>query len=55
MDKYRDGIFELFNIRARKLDQIHGQKGYGEKIIKDCWEEIDRIIEERQKKKRIYW
>ena len=26
---------ELFNIIARKLDQIRGQKGFGEKIIKD--------------------
>ena len=33
-------------------DELDGQKGYGEKIIKDCLEEIDRIIEERQKKKR---
>ena len=46
------GIFELFNIIARKLDQIHRQKGYGEKIIKDCLEEFDKVIEERQKKKQ---
>ena len=32
--KYRDEVFELFNIIARKLDEIHGEKGYGEKIIK---------------------
>ena len=52
LDKYRDGVFELLNIIARKLDQIHGQKGYSEKIIKDCLEEFNRVIEERQKKKR---
>ena len=37
---------------ASKLDQIHGQEGYGEKIIKECLEEFDQVIEERQKKKR---
>ena len=52
LDKYRNGVFELFNIIARKLDQIQGQEGYGEKIIKDCLEEFDRVIEERLKKKR---
>ena len=52
LDKYRNGVFELLNIIARKLDQIQGQEGYGEKIIKDCLEEFDRLIEERQKKKR---
>ena len=51
LDKYREGVFELFNIIARKLDQILGQKGLGEKIIKDSLEEFDRIIEERKKKK----
>ena len=47
-----EGIFELFNIIASKLDQIHGQVGYGEKVIKDCLEEFDRVIEERQKQKQ---
>ena len=47
--KYRDGVFRLFNIIARKLDQIHRQKDYGEKIIKDSLEEFDK---ERQKKKQ---
>ena len=27
LDNYRDGVFELFNIIVRKLDQIQGQKG----------------------------
>ena len=49
--KYRQGVFELFNIIASKLDQIHGQEGYGEKVIKDCLEEFDRVIEERQNQK----
>ena len=34
LDKYRDGVFELFNIIARKLDQIQGQKGFGKKNYK---------------------
>ena len=52
LDKYRNGVFELFNIIARKLDQIDGQKGYGEKIIKESLEEFNRIIEEWKKEKR---
>ena len=51
LEKYRPGVFKLFNIIASKLEQIHGQEGYGEKIIKECLEEFDRVIEERQKKK----
>ena len=43
LDKYRDWVFELFNIIVRRLDQIEGQKEYGEKIIKDSLEEFDRI------------
>ena len=52
LDKYRNRVFELFSIVATKLDQIHGHKGYGEKIIKDCLEQFDRVIKERLKKKR---
>ena len=52
LDKYRDRVFELFNIIARTLDQIQEQKGFGEKIIKDSLEEFDRIIEEWKRKKR---
>ena len=52
LEKYRQGVFELFNIIASKLDQIHRQVGYGEKVIKDCLEEFDRVIEKKQKKKR---
>ena len=52
LEKYRQGVFELFNIIDSKLDKIHGQEGYGEKIIKECLEEFDQVIEERQKKKR---
>ena len=46
LEKYRQGVFKLFNIIVSKLDQIHGQEGYGE-----CLEEFDQVIEERQKKK----
>ena len=52
LEKYRQGVFELFNIIASKLDKIHGQAGYGEKVIKDCLEEFDRVIEERQNQKQ---
>ena len=52
LKKYRLGVFKLFNIISSKLDQIHRQQGYGEKVIKDCLEEFDRVIEERQKQKR---
>ena len=31
LDKYRNGVFKLLNIIARKLDQIKGQKGFSEK------------------------
>ena len=51
VQKYRQGVFELFNIIASKLDEIHGQEGYEEKIIKECLKELERVIEERQKKK----
>ena len=51
LEKYRQGVFKLFNIIASKLDQIHGQEGYGERIIKECLEEFDRVIEERKKKR----
>ena len=50
LEKYRQGVFELFNIIASKLDQIHRQEGYRERIIKECLEEFDRVIEERKKK-----
>ena len=53
LDKYREIVFELFNIIVRKLDQIQGQKGYGEKIIKDSLEEFDRITKERKRKREI--
>ena len=52
LDKYRNGVFKLFNIIARKLDQIHRQDSYEAQIIKDCLEEFDRLMEERRKKKR---
>ena len=52
LEKKRQGVFELFNMITSKLDQIHRQEGYGEKVIKDCLEEFDRVIEERQKQKR---
>ena len=55
LDKYRNGVFELFNYIARKLDQVKGEKGFGEKIIKNSLEEFDRIIEERKNNKTDEW
>ena len=40
LEKYRQGAFELFNIIASKLDQIHGQEGYGEKSLKNVWKNL---------------
>ena len=40
LDKYRNRVFELFNIIASKLDQIHRQKGYGEKSSKNIWKNL---------------
>ena len=41
LEKYRQGVFKLFNIIASKLDQIHGQEGYGEEIIKkNVWKNL---------------
>ena len=51
LEKYRQGVFKSFNIIASKLDKIHRQVGYGEKVIKDCLEKFYRVIEERQKQK----
>ena len=41
----------VINIIARKLDDIHEEKVYGEKIIKDSLVGFDRRIEERKKKR----
>ena len=35
LDKYRDAVFELFNIVTTELDRIHQQHGFGEEIIKE--------------------
>ena len=40
LDKYRNGVFKLFNIIASKLDQIHRQEGYH--IIKECLENLTK-------------
>ena len=41
LDKYRQGVFELFNIIASKLDQIHRQEGNGEKkSSKTVWKNL---------------
>ena len=39
-DKYRNRVFELFNIIASKLDQIHRQEGYGEKSSNNVWKNL---------------
>ena len=40
LDKYRNRVFELFNIIASKLDQIHRQEGYGEKLSNNVWKNL---------------
>ena len=51
LKKYRNGIFELFNIIASKIDQVTQQRGFGEKLIKESLVEFDRRVEERKHKR----
>ena len=51
LDKYRDAVFELFNIITTKLDRIHQQHGFGEEIIKEILQELNKCIEDRKKKR----
>ena len=51
LEKYRNGIFELFNIIASKIDQVTQERGFGEKLIKESLVEFDIRVEERKHKK----
>ena len=53
LDKYRDAVFELFNIIITKLDRIHQQHGFGEEIIKESLQELNKCIEDRKQKREI--
>ena len=43
--KYKNGMFELFNIIAHNIDQATQKRGFGEQIIKESLIEFDRRIE----------
>ena len=45
LGKYKNGMFELFNIIANNIDQVTQKRGFGEQIIKKSLVEFDRIIE----------
>ena len=51
LGKYKNGMFELFNIIAHNIDQATQKRGFGEQIIKESLVEFDRRIE-KQKDKR---
>ena len=43
--KYKNGMFELFNIIAHNTDQATQKRGFGEQIIKESLVEFDRRTE----------
>ena len=45
LGKYKNGMFELFNIIAHNIDQATPKRGLGEKIIKESLVKFDRRIE----------
>ena len=46
--KYKNGMFELFNIIAHNIDQATQKRGFSEEIIKESQVEFDRRIEKRK-------
>ena len=45
LGKYKNGMFEFFNIIAYNIDQATQKGGFGEQIIKESLVEFDRRIE----------
>ena len=45
LGKYKNSMFELFNIIAHNIDQATQKRGFGEQIIKESLVEFDRRIE----------
>ena len=50
-EKYRNGIFELFNIIASKIDQYTQTSGFGEKIFKEGLFEFEKRVDKWKKKR----
>ena len=49
--KYKNGMFELFNITAHNIDQVTQKRGFGEQIIKEILVEFNRRIEKWKDKR----
>ena len=45
LGKYKNGMFEFFNIIAHNIDQTTQKVGFGEEVIKENQVEFDRRIE----------
>ena len=45
LGKYKNGMFELFNIIANNIDPATQKRGFGEQTIKESLVEFDRRIE----------
>ena len=45
LGKYKNGMFEFFNIIAHNIDQATQKGGFGEQIIKESLVEFNRRIE----------
>ena len=52
LDRCRKANFEVFNIIVCKLDKIQEQKCFPKTIIKQILEELDKIIQEGNRRKR---
>ena len=51
LGKYKNSMFELFNIIANNIDQATQKRGFGEQIIKESLVEFDRRIEKWKNKR----
>ena len=51
LGKYKNSMFELFNIIANNIDQATQKRGFGEQIIKESLVEFDWRIEKRKDKR----
>ena len=51
LGKYKNSMFELFNIIANNIDQATQKRGFGEQIMKESLVEFDRRIEKWKDKR----
>ena len=51
LGKYKNGMFELFNIIAHNIDQATQKREFGEQIIRESLVEFDRRIEKWKDKR----